>query len=193
MKNDTQHPAIAKFISEMDHIVSLPEQDESIIVNSVSKSLRTLISRDDWLSESYARPHPTYYQQYLLHADPKGRYSVVSFVWGPGQRTPLHDHCTWGVIGMLRGEELGQRYVLADGRAVPIGVEERLVPGDTSAVSPTIGDVHVVRNAFDDRVSISIHVYGSDIGRQKRHVYDLSTGAAKEFVSGYANHPEYLK
>ena len=41
---------------------------------------------------SAAQPHPQYYQQHLLHCDPLERFSVVSFVWGPGQKTPVHDH-----------------------------------------------------------------------------------------------------
>ena len=57
----------------------------------------------------------------------------------------------------------------------------------TEAVSPAIGDVHRVRNALADRVSISIHVYGADIGAVRRHVFDARSGAAKAFVSGYAN------
>ena len=55
------------------------------------------------------------------------------------------------------------------------------------AVSPTIGDVHEIANAYDDRVSISIHVYGANIGAVERAVYDLATGAEKPFISGYAN------
>ena len=54
-------------------------------------------------------------------------------------------------------------------------------------VSPAVGDIHRVANAFGDRVSISIHAYGANIGRVRRHVFDAQTGAAKEFVSGYAN------
>jgi hypothetical protein len=56
-----------------------------------------------------------------------------------------------------------------------------------AAVSPAIGDIHLVRNAHDDRVSISIHAYGCDIGRRKRHVFDPVTGASREFISSYAN------
>jgi predicted metal-dependent enzyme (double-stranded beta helix superfamily) len=62
----------------------------------------------------------------------------------------------------------------------------RLDPGDVAAVSPTVGDVHRVHNAFDDRVSISIHVYGADIGAVERHTYPAG-GGRKPFVSGYAN------
>ena len=61
-----------------------------------------------------------------------------------------------------------------------------LAPGDVEAVSPAIGDVHRVHNAYDDRVSISIHVYGANIGAVRRHTYP-SGGGRKPFVSGYSN------
>ena len=68
--------------------------------------LATLVAQDDWLPAQFTVPHPQYYQQYLLYADPLDRFSMVSFVWGPGQKTPVHDHMTWGLIGMLRGKEI---------------------------------------------------------------------------------------
>ena len=43
-----------------------------------------------------------------------------------------------------------------------------------------------VRNAFDDRVSISIHVYGANIGGVSRHVF-TPDGQTKPFISGYSN------
>lgn len=189
MPASSQDSALRRFIDEVDAIVEQHPADEARTVAEVEAALRQLVATDTWLDDSFAQPHPQHYQQYLLHADPRGRYSVVSFVWGPGQRTPIHDHGTWGVIGMLRGAEIGQAYRLTPGQVAPHGPEERLEPGHTTAVSPTIGDIHVVRNAFDDRVSVSIHVYGVDIGQQRRHVYDPVTGKARSFISGYANAP----
>ncbi len=156
-------------------------------LNQVSHLLAALIREDDWLPASYAAPHPQYYQQYCLHRDPQNRFSVVSFVWGPGQATPVHDHTLWGVIGMLRGQEHSQRYVISsDGFPSPEGPLEILSPGDTSIVSAHHGDIHKVMNAHRDQVSISIHVYGGDIGSTKRHVFPLEGGPAKDFVSGYS-------
>ncbi len=154
---------------------------------SVRGHLATLVARDDWLPDELAQPHPEFYRQYLLHADPLERFSVVSFVWGPGQRTPVHDHCVWGLIGMLRGEEIAQPFGHdADGRLVAQGPAQRLLPGQIEAVSPTLGDIHQVSNAFDDRSSISIHVYGANIGAVHRWVY-AADGSRKPFVSGYSN------
>jgi predicted metal-dependent enzyme (double-stranded beta helix superfamily) len=59
--------------------------------------------------------------------------------------------------------------------------------GSIEQVSPTIGDIHRVSNASLEEVSISIHVYGGNIGKIKRHAYDLKTGTATHFVSGYSN------
>ncbi|RUR70252.1 cysteine dioxygenase [Variovorax guangxiensis] len=161
--------------------------DEPRILSEGGELLRKLVSRDDWLPEAFAQPDPVYYRQFLLHADSTERFSVVSFVWGPGQATPVHDHTVWGLIGMLRGSEYSQGYALgADGHARPHGEAVRLDPGQVEAVSPTVGDLHRVHNAHADRVSISIHVYGANIGAVRRHTYPAE-GGRKPFVSGYSN------
>lgn len=160
--------------------------DEARVLREGAALLRRLVQRDGWLPDAFAQPHPEHYQQMLLHADSTERFSVVSFVWGPGQATPIHDHTVWGLIGMLRGAEVSQGYTEQDGRMVPHGEPIRLAPGDVEAVSPTVGDVHRVHNLHEDRVSISIHVYGANIGAVRRHTYPLQ-GPRKSFVSGYSN------
>lgn len=161
--------------------------DEPRILSEGGELLRTLVSRDDWLPEAFAQPDPVYYRQFLLHADSTERFSIVSFVWGPGQATPVHDHTVWGLIGMLRGSEYSQGYALdSGGNARPHGEAVRLDPGQVEAVSPTVGDLHRVHNAHADRVSISIHVYGANIGAVQRHTYPAE-GGRKPFVSGYSN------
>ncbi len=150
--------------------------------------MRQLLTADDWLPISHAASHPQYYQQHVLHLDPEHRFSLSSFVWGPGQGTPVHDHTIAGWVGVLRGAELCQRYS-ANGMAT-IGQECRLNPGDMGAVSPSdeaIGDVHTVRNAYDDRISISIHLYRGNISGTLRHVYQ--NGVIKPFISSYSAAP----
>ena len=175
------------FIVAMTKLVER-ELDENKLIIESKKYLTTLISTDTWLPEFCTVPHPDYYQQYLLHTDPLERFSVVSFVWGPGQKTPIHDHTVWGLIGMLRGAEKGQRYTQdASGKLVAVGSEAVLKQGDIEGVSPTLGDIHIVKNAFDDQTSISIHVYGANIGAVTRHVYEEGSNKVKKFVSGYSS------
>ena len=105
MKNEkllTFVKALSRFLEE--------QPSEALILERGSKLLADLVKHDDWLPEAFTKPHPQFYQQYLLYADPLERFSMVSFVWGPGQKTPVHDHMTWGLIGMLRGQEIDTHY-----------------------------------------------------------------------------------
>ncbi|AEC20949.1 hypothetical protein PT7_2409 [Pusillimonas sp. T7-7] len=161
--------------------------DESSILNEAQQLIADLVAKDDWLPAEFTQPHPQHYRQYLLYGDPQDRFSLVSFVWGPGQKTPVHDHTVWGVIGMLRGAEVDEPYHFVDGKLERAGDSSVLQPGQVACVSPRIGDIHRVSNAYDDQVSISIHLYGGNIGRITRSVYEPKTATRKEFVSGYSN------
>jgi predicted metal-dependent enzyme (double-stranded beta helix superfamily) len=158
---------------------------ESALIVRGGRLLADLVSHDDWLPDAYAEPDKKGYRQYLLHLDPRERFSIVSFVWGPGQATPVHDHRTWGLIGVLRGAEFSEHFARdAEGAIRPTGPVRTVYPGRVEVVSPRIGDIHRVANAYDHKVSISIHVYGADIGKVERATYDRS-GQQKRFFSGY--------
>lgn len=160
---------------------------EPQLLDAVREALHGLVAHDDWLPDAFAQPSAQRYQQYLLYGDPCDRFSVVSFVWGPGQKTPIHDHTVWGAIGMLRGAERAQAYAATAAGMTTVGPPTLLKPGDVDLVSPDLGDVHEVANALPDTVSISIHVYGGNIGRIRRHVFDGPTGQPRDFVSGYSS------
>ena len=66
------------------------------------------------------------------------------------------------------------------------GAPVRLGKGEVTAVSPEIGDFHRVANALGDQASVSIHVYGANIGAVRRSVYEMD-GTSNTFVSGYSN------
>lgn len=173
------------FVQAMTRVVESHET-ESAILDSAQPLLSDLITHDDWLPEDFARPNPNKYQQYLLHCDPFERYSLVSFVWGPGQKTPIHDHMTWGMVGVMRGAEMCREFEHKAGRLEQAG-EHRVGPGEIDLVSPNLGDVHVVSNANPGQVSISIHCYGANIGAVRRHVFAADSGAPAEFISGYSS------
>jgi predicted metal-dependent enzyme (double-stranded beta helix superfamily) len=177
-----------EFVARLGALVDRHGADEPRLLENGSALLADLVRHDDWLPDEFAAHSTESYRQYLLHCDPAERFSVVSFVWGPGQRTPIHDHTVWGLVGVLRGAETCREYAVprAGGPMIATG-EHVLRPGDIDRVSPAIGDIHVVANALPDRPSVSIHLYGANIGAVARHVYDEATGASRPFVSGYHN------
>lgn len=176
------------FIQSLTHLIGETGGDQTRIFADGKDLLLALVSHDDWLPDEFAQPSSERYQQYLLYCDPTERFSVVSFVWGPGQTTPVHDHTVWGMVGVMRGAETGEEFDLqpAPGFLRSKGTHH-LSPGGIDLVSPGIGDIHKVSNAFNDRVSISIHIYGANIGAVKRHIYESDTGQKKTFVSGYSS------
>ncbi len=179
-------PPLARCILGFQRLLA-DRPNEPEILEGGSALLAELVADDDWLPLAYGRPAAQRYAQYLLYRAPAAEFSISSFVWGPGQGTPIHDHTVWGLIGILRGGEVARRFrVAGEAPPIPVGSEQRLGPGSVDAVSPSVGDVHQVANAYGDRVSISIHVYGADIGVTPRSVYPVG-GGRKPFISHYAN------
>ena len=117
---------------------------------------------------------PAGYRCHLLHAEPDGSFSVVALVWRPGQATPIHDHVTWCVFGVIQGAEREERYALReDGWLEQAGTAVNGT-GDVTGLAPP-GDIHRVRND-GTQTAISLHVYGTDISRMGssvRRIYDL--------------------
>ena len=174
------------FVTGFGALIDGAHGQQSILAGG-ARLLGALVAEDDWLPEDYARPDPARYRQYLLHCDSRERFSVVSFVWGPGQATPIHDHRIWGLVGVLRGAERVERFDRRrDGSLVSVEAPVLLQTGTVDSFGPSLGDIHRVANAHDDRVSISIHVYGANIGAVERATYD-EAGTPKRFISGYAN------
>jgi predicted metal-dependent enzyme (double-stranded beta helix superfamily) len=170
------------FVQDMTRLVERHGADEPAMLDGGEKLLKALIAHDDWLPEEYSQPSQESYRQYLLYCDPLERFSVVSFVWMPGHRTPIHDHTVWGLVGVMRGQECCEEF----DSAVKKTHTHHSKPGDVDRVSPRIGDIHVVSNT-SDKTAVSIHVYGANIGAVRRHTYDPATGQPREFISGYHN------
>jgi predicted metal-dependent enzyme (double-stranded beta helix superfamily) len=160
------------FIADFTRLIDRAGNDEETILAEGRRAVAALVAADDWLPETCAQPHPQYYQQYLLHCDPLERFSVVSFVWGPGQATPVHDHTIWGIIGVLRGAELSRRFTRSESGGGPLvgHGQERLERGAVEAVSPTIGQaVQFAQRLVVQQEQARLVDQGARQGRTLRH------------------------
>jgi 3-mercaptopropionate dioxygenase len=150
--------AFAEFTCAADALVDDP--------HAVARRLGVLLAQDGWLAPEHQAPGADTYRQHLLHVSPCRRLSVVSLVWRPGQRTAIHDHVSWCVVGVLRGVEREDRYELAEAdgsRALRPAGTVYARRGHVEALEPP-GDIHAV-SAGGSELAISIHVYGADIAR----------------------------
>jgi predicted metal-dependent enzyme (double-stranded beta helix superfamily) len=131
------------------------------------------------LTADHLAGDPAGYQTHPVHVEPDGSFSVAVMVWRPGQVTPVHDHVSWCVTGVLEGTEYEEIFGPGPGRAPDggslVAVARRQNPAGTIAGFAPPGDIHRVRNSGTG-VAVSMHVYGADLARlgsSIRRVYEL--------------------
>jgi predicted metal-dependent enzyme (double-stranded beta helix superfamily) len=158
-------PAFARFVAAAERHIDDP--------HAIAHHLSVLLDQDGWLAPDDQRPGTDSYRQHLLHVSPTRRLSVVALVWQPGQRTPIHDHIAWCIVGVYRGIERELRYRLVehDGERclLPTGSVEAH-RGHVEALVAPAEDIHCVTAGGDEK-AISIHVYGADIERCGTSIY----------------------
>jgi predicted metal-dependent enzyme (double-stranded beta helix superfamily) len=146
----------------------------------VAAELRRNLPAADILTAAERAGDPDDYRCHVLHVEQDGSFSVTAMVWRPGQVTPIHDHVTWCVFGVVQGIEYEELFTLeADGSCLAEVGRSQNKPGQVGGFAPP-GDIHRVRNTGDD-VAISLHVYGADItrlGSSVRRIYELPVLAA---------------
>jgi predicted metal-dependent enzyme (double-stranded beta helix superfamily) len=152
-------PAFDSFVRDAERLIDEP--------HAIADRLRPLLALEGWLEPRHQLAGRDTYRQHLLHVSRDRRLSVVALVWLPGQRTPIHDHVSWCVVGVYRGVESEVHYRLIDrhGRRclVPVATFEAHA-GHVEALVPPAGNIHSVAAAGPGK-TISIHVYGADIER----------------------------
>src|SRR5581483_9944289 len=96
---------LTTFTRDLDAIVADYPDDARALVERGKPHLARLVADASWLEPRFAEPGEGGSVQYLLHKHPTDAYSVVAVVFRVGYRTTVHDHTTWGLVGVWRGEE----------------------------------------------------------------------------------------
>jgi predicted metal-dependent enzyme (double-stranded beta helix superfamily) len=107
--------------------------------------------------------------------------SLYALVWKPGQWSPVHDHGSWGVVGVIEGalhERAWLRTSPDDGRdrgisLVPGGVLV-LDPGSVTSFVPNPDHIHVTGVPDGAQPALTLHLYGRNMN--SFHVYDVGAG-----------------
>ena len=108
-----------------------------------------------------------HYARRLLHRDEARHYSIVVMTWGPGQRTPIHDHSgMWCVEGVWGGSIDVQQYELVQAADESFCFEPRnsyeAGVGSAGCLIPPY-EYHSISNPSEQRSSVSLHIYGGEM------------------------------
>ena len=141
--------------------------------------LDLLGSAESFLEPRHYRSTPAGYTRNLIYALPDKSLSLYSLVWLPGQWTPVHDHGSWGVVGVLEGVLEERSYVrlspdrdavhdidLVRGGVVLLG------RGAVTTFVPNPDHIHVTGVPNARARAVSLHLYGRMMSNF--NIYDVA-------------------
>jgi predicted metal-dependent enzyme (double-stranded beta helix superfamily) len=181
--------ALQEFIQDVDGIARGYSSESEILLH-LKPVLEKFVSSPGSAPPKAFTPRKDRFAMNLLEMPEDEAYSIIGGVWHPGQTTPIHDHLTWALIGVYEGEEREALFRRTDDGSSPKlakiqQVSERVYKKGHVTVLGHTG-IHRVDN-ISLKPTLSVHVYGRDIGNAERHSYDPVTGEIGKFVSGYCN------
>jgi len=143
-------------------------KDPHVVTLKVKDALEDLIlSKSIVLPPLYQQTQVDHYARRLLYEDKKTGFVIVAMTWGPGQKTGLHDHSgVWCVEGVIQGQMRVDQFEKKESKNDQIRFVNQghimAGVGNSGALIPPY-EHHVLSNVLKDKVSITIHVYGSNI------------------------------
>ena len=142
--------------------------------------LDLLGSAKQFLRPQHYRSDPSGYTRNLIHATDDRSLSLYSLVWLPGQWTPIHDHGSWGVVGVVEGVLEERSYVrMSQDREADDNIElvrggvVLLGRGAVTTFVPNPDHIHVTGVPVERSRAVSLHLYGRMMSNF--NTYDLAT------------------
>ena len=166
-----------EFVSDV-RAVTNRQSGQQAIVERVKPLLQRLIANGEVLKPEFKIPKEQFAVYNLVESED---ILVLSAVFLPGQGAPVHDHKTWGAFGILEGQTLDTRYRRVDDHAQPgyakleVTETRTLKEGEVAVSWPPDNDIHKVENSSSTVTTVEVHVYGMDLGKLKRNVYNPET------------------
>lgn len=177
-------------IRELTDMVSHQNDPETQVMAALDIIDRTLQGREH-LDLSRFVPSSTSYARHLLHCDPQDRFCLLGLVWKPGQGTPIHDHPSWGVYGVLENRIRFVDYLLMDSeegqRLTKTGVAVATA-GSAVTILPPLSDVHRMENPCDEALSMTLHCYGQEV--KEFNIYQRDGSTHRKGSVSYDSVPE---
>ena len=188
------HSAVTDFITDVQHILADAGPDEAAL-QRIATRMATFVR--DASGDERATNTPTgnihegrEAQSGPLYQDDSG-LTLVRARFGPEALTPIHNHGSWGVIGVYQGRDRYQLWRRLDdgsgpGEAAVELVEERVLEvGDVVILPPPPQDIHA-QQGMDGKAALEYVLFGrGDIAMtQPRLYFDPAAGSAREVVPG---------
>jgi predicted metal-dependent enzyme (double-stranded beta helix superfamily) len=172
-------PALETFIAQA-FARSCETPDPADCVLALAPLMLDLIEHaGTFLEPQHYRSNAAGYTRNLIFDAPDASLSLYSIVWLPGQWTPVHDHGSWGVVGVVEGvlEERGYVRLSPDRGAdedidLARGGTVLLRHGAVTSFVPNPDHIHVTGVPIERTRAVSLHLYGRTM--TDFNIYDVA-------------------
>lgn len=178
------HDALVGFIGDCETVVARLEGAADRVTAVAPLMQRLLVEAETFLSPDHYRSESEHYSRNAIHIAPSGNLSLFALVWLPGQWTPVHDHGSWGVVGIVRGVLEERSYMSASGEITDdTGIRLKrggvilLNPGSVSSFVPNPDHIHMTGVPQERNTCVSLHLYGRNMN--SFHIYDVDEGTRR--------------
>ncbi len=187
--------ALRTFVAEVGAIVARATSPGEAVV-ALREPFSRLLADRSWLPSMFRQPSPQGgmgggISSWLVYRSADRSLTLMSLVVPAGSATPVHDHLSWGLVGLYDGaqEERVYREVGGSGEnhsQLELVTVRQLQIGQFYDLIPPEDDIHSVKTT-SPTASISLHLLANDIGCIWRHMYDPEKSKISPFRSGYTN------
>ena len=151
-------------------------------VQAIAPLMAALIDEaGSFLAPQHYRSDPAHYARNLIHDAPEAGLSLYALVWLPGQWTPVHDHGSWGVVGVVEGVLEERAFVrVSPERGADEGIELvrggvlLLARGAVTSFVPNPDHIHITGVPAQRPRAVSLHLYGRTMNHF--NTYDVAAG-----------------
>ena len=157
--------------------------DRQAVVDRLRPLLERALHGAGWTDQEF-RTEVDGRPGYRYYVNEDGSLQIYGVLFRQGRPTPVHDHVTWGLIGVYSGEQRTTRYWRRDDGSVPgtchvdLRSDEVLAHGAVYELLPP-HDIHRIE-VVSPGEGLSIHVLGADLKRQRRRIFDPETATCEE-------------
>ena len=175
-----------RFLTEVEDVLLSQIEDflnsEENYLSLIRKLVRKLIINSYWIQNQYPEPCQKIGFSLLNLYDEIGfPLTVQSVTFSPGFSSPIHNHGTWGVVAILKGQEINrfwqQVYDPNLGTKIIPNGEITLIPGDIISFTPNA--IHQIE-AIANEPLITFNLYGETQASQ-RFEFDPITQQRKKY------------
>ncbi len=170
--------ALMDFVAEIERVIASAEGERQILDRLDHRMARFAAGADLIGRYKIVWNEARGDGEVALYEDPDGGIQLYLCGWRPGAAVEAHDHATWAIVAGIRGVETNTLWRHpGDGmrRHGPLERIETRDIGPGKVVAMPSDTIHDVANNGSE-TAYSLHLYGRDLAKLRRYVYDLATG-----------------